>query len=151
VIIRLHNETSQQHAIQMIVDAPLDKNLLVEIRQDTETRSDKQNRLMHEWYAELGKATGNGTQYETHLCKLRYGVPIVRRENPDYCQQYDKFIKPHAYEDKLEMMEFWPVTRRPFMDTKMMTEYLEAIDRHAAEQGIVLTHPDDLYMEAMGI
>lgn len=151
MIIRLNNSEAQRHALQMVSEAPLDKNIVFELREDKSTRSEKQNRLMHKWYDELAKGTGHGLAYETHYCKLHFGVPIVRRENAVYQKKYDKLIKHLAYEDKLEMMEFWPVTRKPFMDTRMMTEYLETIDRYAAEQGIVLTHPDDLYMEALGI
>ena len=114
--------------------------------EEKETRSEKQNNLMHKWYSELAKHTGNGLAHETRYCKLHFGVPIVRLKDNDYRRLYNKAILNLTYEEKLEMMDIWPVTRKPYMKTKMMAEYLTEIDRYASgTHGFVLTHPEDLY------
>jgi hypothetical protein len=36
------------------------------------------------------------------------------------------------------------------MSVKQFTEYLDAMQRHFAEQGVILTSEDDLFLAAMG-
>ena len=80
---------------------------------------------------------------------LHFGVPILRREDPEFRAKYDENLKPLPYEVKLScMMEpiDMPVTRRMSKDAK--TEYLDEMARHWSAQGVRLTDPDEMKWSA---
>lgn len=95
------------------------------------------------WLNEAAEQLGDRTAEELRgMCKLQFGVPILRAENTRFCEAYDRLIKPLPYETKLEYMMDpldFPVTR--LMTTNQKTRYLEDVSRHFLEQGIVLTEP----------
>lgn len=107
-------------------------------------RSNKQNRLQRLWMNEIAEQRGDMSPEEVRgYCKLTIGVPILRSENEDFCKRYDEVVKPMPYEQKLAIMMEpldLPVTR--LMTTRQHAAYLDGIQRHFAEQGIVLTSPD---------
>ena len=104
-----------------------------------------QNKLQRKWMIEISEQLGDRTPEEARAyCKLTIGVPILRDQNEDFCEKYDRILKPLPYEAKLELMAEpidFPVTR--LMSTKQKTEYLDAVCRHFSEQGVILTIPDD--------
>jgi hypothetical protein len=74
-------------------------------------RSGKQNRHSHAWYGQLERELPqNDSAGWKAFCKLHFGVPILRAEEADFRETYDKRIKPHTYETKLLLMEWMPVT-----------------------------------------
>lgn len=114
-------------------------------------RSGKQNRLFRRWLIEIQVQTEQETvEWWRGYCKLHIGVPILRHEDAEFCAGYDKTVKPLPYERKIEcMMEpiAMPVTSR--MTTKQMTQFLDDMHRHFAEQGIILTIPEDLRFDGL--
>ncbi len=105
-------------------------------------RSLDQNSLSHVWYGEIAK---RDKQYNTitarRMCKLHFGVPIMRAGSDEFRQAWDGMVKARfTYEEKLALMDWWPVTS--LMDRAQMTEYLTAMQAHFAEKGIVLTGLD---------
>lgn len=113
-------------------------------------RTKLQNRLGRLWMTEIAEQMGDSTAEEWRgYCKLTIGVPILREENEAFRQRYDEIIKPLSYEKKLAcMMEplDFPITR--LMSTKQKTAFLDGVNRHFSEKGIVLTQPDDLSRRA---
>jgi hypothetical protein len=110
----------------------------------TETRSDKQNRLSHAWYAELADNLKEYTAlgYKNY-CKLNFGVPILRAEDEEFRTSYDKVIRPLGYEQKIEVMNILPVTS--IMTTKQLSQYLDAMKAHFYnKQGYDLKFPGDV-------
>ena len=61
------------------------------------------------------------------FCKLHFGVPILRMGD-EFREKYDRAVKPMAYEDKLTLMEWFPVTS--LMTTPQLSEYLEKVQDH---------------------
>lgn len=108
-------------------------------------RSHLQNKLQRKWCNEVAEQSNEfAPEYVRGFCKLTMGVPILRAENDDFCAKYDRIIKPHTYEEKIEMMMEpldFPVTR--LMSTKQKTDYLDAIYKYWSEKGMRLTHPDE--------
>lgn len=106
-------------------------------------RTNEQNHLQRMWLNEAAEQLGDRTAEELRgMCKLQFGVPILRAENTRFREVYDRLIKPLPYETKLEyMMEplDFPVTR--LMTTSQKTRYLDDLSKHFLEQGIVLTEP----------
>ena len=105
-------------------------------------RTGEQNRLQFLWAREAAEQKGDRTPEEQrNEWKLRFGVPIMREDSPEFRKVYDTLIKDRlSYEEKIEAMELIAVTS--LMKVRQMVRYLDAIDRECAEQGVVLTQPD---------
>jgi hypothetical protein len=99
-------------------------------------RSLDQNRMCFEIYVRVGRALyGGDTAHARAECKLTIGVPILREEDEKFRESYDKIIKPVAYQDKLALMEWFPVTRlmtvkqcQRYIDTTFDTYTLKGVD-----------------------
>jgi hypothetical protein len=107
-------------------------------------RSADQNRLQRKWCQEIAEQLGDRTAEEIRGdAKLRFGVPILRAENAEFCEKYDRLIKPRPYAEKLELMMEpldFPVTR--LMTTKQKAAYLDQFAAFYARQGVRLTIPE---------
>lgn len=117
----------------------------------SEKRRALQNRLAFHWYYEAAQQGDNDKAYYRAYCKLHHGVAIAK-EDDVFAEQYDKIIKPLAYEDKLKaMVEPFelPVTSR--FSIKQMNTYLNNVQQDLSAQGLTLTTSEDLYYKAMGI
>ena len=67
-------------------------------------RSQEQNRLSHAWYAQVAAELREDTPAGVKgFCKLHFGVPILRGESEEFCDIYDRLIKPQTYEWKIEI------------------------------------------------
>lgn len=104
-------------------------------------RSAEQNRLQFLWARETAEQRGDRTAEEQrNEWKLRFGVPIMREDSPEFREVYDRLIKPLSYEHKIKAMELISVTS--LMKVRQMVRYLDAIERECSEQGVKLTDPD---------
>lgn len=113
-------------------------------------RSTAQNRLQRQWINEIAEQSGDVTPEEVRaLCKLMFGVPILRAENEEFRAAYDKNVRGLPYEVKIALMSEpldFPITR--LMTKLQHTAYLDAIYRHYTEHGFKLTDPGDLLAAA---
>ena len=112
-----------------------------------ERRSVEQNRLQWLWMNEAAEQLGEYTSSEYQaICKLELGVPILRgRKDKDFREVYDRIIRPHTYEEKLEMMGHkfdFSVTR--LMTTKEKKKYLDDVYIYFTAQGVQLTEPSEI-------
>lgn len=109
---------------------PDSEKAIIEITEDKDSRSVKQNRLYWEWVSVIGNELGY-TKDETHA--------ILRDKFLGYTETTTKFnvIKELRSTTKLKVKEF--------------KDYLEQIDMFISEYGIILPRPEDLYYESMGI
>jgi len=106
-------------------------------------RSVAQNRLQRLWLNEAAAQFEENTEELRGYCKLRFGVPILRAEDEEFCAKYDAVIKPLPYETKLALMQEpfdFPVSR--LMNVDQCTRYLELVARHLTTRGAVLTDPE---------
>ncbi len=105
-----------------------------------------QNKLQRLWLNEIAHQLPEHTAEEWRgYCKLHFGVPIMRQASDEFCEVYDRLIRPLDYERKIEMMMIpidVAVTR--IMTTKQKTAYLDGVFKHFTAAGVVMTHPDDL-------
>jgi hypothetical protein len=143
-ILDKSNVYNIQHFHESIGRLDINKKWRIKWEEYTETRSDKQNRLSHAWYAELAENLKefNALGYK-NFCKLHFGVPILRTEDDEFRNSYDKVIRPLSYEQKIEVMNILPVTS--IMTTKQLTQYLDAMKAHFYnKQGYDLHFPGDM-------
>lgn len=104
-------------------------------------RTRQQNSMQWLWATEAANQLGDRTASEIqHEWKLRFGVPILREDSPEFRDLYDRALKPLPYELKVRAMEYVPVTSQ--MKVRQMVRYLDTIQRECAQQGIWLTEPD---------
>jgi C-terminal processing protease CtpA/Prc len=111
-------------------------------------RTTAQNRLAQRWFTDIATQLGDQTHEDVRaVCKLRFGVPILRAENEAFRISYDRVIKPLPYEQKLEAIKAFdlPVTR--LMNVKQMTAFMDEMHRHWSGQGVRLTDPEALKYE----
>ncbi len=111
----------------------------VEVRIITkaERRTLDQNALQWKWYAEIGEFIGEDSGYVHRYCKAFFGIPILRREYPEFRDKYDRLIKGRSYEEKLELMEWIPATS--VLTRAQASEYMDSVERYWRQQGVDLT------------
>lgn len=110
---------------------------------DGVARSLNQNALQRMWVNELAEQGDMTAEEYRGYCKLHFGIPILRAENDEFCETYDRLIRPLDYEVKVQYMMApldFPVTR--LMTTKQTTKYLDAIYDFWTAKGMKLTVPN---------
>lgn len=111
-------------------------------------RSSAANRLAQRWFTDVSLQLGDQSHEDVRaMCKLHFGVPILRAENEAFCASYDRTMKHLPYEDKLAAIKAFdlPVTR--LMTVKQMTAFMDAMQQHWSGQGVRLTDPEALKYE----
>ena len=88
-----------------------EKPLLVVFTDKKQKRSNAINALSHLWYAEVA---AKGGEYDErgvkNMAKLRWGVPILRK-NQDFNDTWLKLMAGFkTYEEQIELMNILPVT-----------------------------------------
>jgi len=112
------------------------------------SRSHAQNRLAQRWFTDVAVQLGDQTHEDVRaMCKLIFGVPILRAENEAFRVSYDRTMKHLPYEDKLAAIKAFdlPVTR--IMTAKQMTAFMDAMQQHWTGQQVRLTDPEALRYE----
>jgi hypothetical protein len=147
-IFYVHDDRDLEIALQAVgtIKPTSDKPWVITLGQDDESRSLKQNRLSFLLYGILGGNNQEGRLASRKSCKLLYGVPILM-EDKDFNAFYMSAIRPLTFEQRLDAMEFVPVTS--LMTTRQFAEYLDTIYKESELQGVVLPQPEDLYWAAL--
>ena len=107
-----------------------------------ETRSSQQNRTAHMWYGEVSRQTGDEPGTVKGYCKAKFGLPIMKRDNPEWVAKYEPMYLPLDYQTRIALFEIIPLTSQ--MKLPQMMEYMDAVQRHYIQQGIALTDPDPM-------
>jgi hypothetical protein len=115
-----------------------DKALLLTATVYEKKRTLDQNKQAFVWYAQIAKTLDYETVqgWQNH-CKLNFGIPILRGDDPDFENFYHLALGHLTHEQQLKAMDFIPVTR--LMKTKQFNRYFEALQNEFAKQGVMLT------------
>jgi len=131
----IERKKEKRHIIESMIVShfsqyPESEKAIIEIREDKDSRSTKQNRLYWEWVTVIGSELGY-TKDETHM--------LLR----------DKFIGYNEITTKKgdHIRELRSTTKLKVGEFK---DYLEQVDIFVSEYGIILPRPEDLYYESMG-
>jgi len=137
--IILREDAHREYAINRVRAAKLGMEVIIQPHK--KNRSLDQNRLQRRWCNEISEQLGDQTPEEVRgFTKLTVGVPIMREEDDEFCEKYDRIIKPHTYEQKLEMMMEpldFPITR--LMTVKQKTRYLDGMAKYWTQHGVRLS------------
>jgi hypothetical protein len=147
-VTRIIKRPEDLQPLLMFLQGRTDYPYTVTIKAGEPKRTEKQNRLLYQWYMDIERQ-GDQTAPEARAeCKLTIGVPILRAGNDDFRLQYDELIRPLEYIDKLALMLepiCLPVTS--LMTVKMKTQYLDQIWQKYTGQGYQLTDPSILGLD----
>lgn len=137
----INSEIALQSAVGQLREQFKDRKYLTVSITHGKTRSLDQNAISHAWYEQVSRELREDSPLGVKsFCKLHFGVPILRAEDDDFRAKYDKVVKPMAYEDKLILMEWFPVTS--LMTTPQLSQYLESVQRHYQRLGVWLEFPE---------
>ena len=118
------------NAQRFLAELSASKSWRVEVCEHRERRSDAQNRYL--WgvcYAELHRATGQEAEdWHEYMLGECYGWETV---------------------EMMGRKKLRPMRRSSKMDRKEFAEYVEFIQRRAAEHGIFIPDPDPFYADQM--
>ena len=106
-------------------------------------RSLDQNAISHCWYEQLARELkeDDALGWKSY-CKLHHGVPILRAEDEQFRDFYDRTIRVTlAYDQKLDAMKFLPVTS--LMTKPQLSKYLEAVRDDFLKRGVMLEFPEE--------
>ena len=110
-----------------------------------QTRSQRQNGLYQVWCMDLVRAGKGSVDEVKAVCKLHFGVPILRADSMEFRELYDRTIKPLKYPLKLALIQHIGITSA--MNTDQMARFLTAMQDHFATletDPVLLESPDDL-------
>lgn len=104
-------------------------------------RSVEQNAVLHGWFGQVARELREDDERGVkRYCKLHFGVPILRAEDEEFREAYDRVVRPLAYEQKLVVMDILPVTSR--MTTLQLDRCMTDIqDHYRVERGVTLVYP----------
>jgi len=143
----LNSERVSKRLTEIITTLPKDGSLDVVIQDHRSDRSLAQLRLKWMWMTEFGAAYGETKEDANRIYKWRMMRPILIRDD-DTGVMADLFAK--AAETPEMAKKFCDLIHTDEMTMEQMSESLTEFDHWAGRNGIILTHPDDLYLEAMG-
>lgn len=139
--LTINSDTALQEAIGQLRESYQSRRYVTVTIKDGKPRSLDQNAISHAWYEQVARELReDNTLGVKSFCKLHFGVPILRAEDEDFRTKYDKAVKPMAYEDKLILMEWFPVTS--LMTTPQLSAYLESVQQHYQRHGVWLQFPE---------
>lgn len=103
-------------------------------------RSLPQNRTAALWYGQISADTWQSQAEVKAECKLRFGLPIMERDKPEWVAKWQPLYGPLPYAMKLRLFEAIPLTR--LLSTRQMAEYMDAVQKEYRGQGIDLVDPE---------
>ncbi len=125
------NEFQRNQAILQITDREMP--FVMTMKDYAHDRSNEQNALGHVWYAQVAATLREDTAEGVKCyCKLHFGIPILRGEDEEFKQAYNRTLLSLTYEQKLEIMIWFPVTS--LMKVEQKSLYLEQIQQHYADR-----------------
>jgi hypothetical protein len=154
-VITLKSEYQRDHAINTIRELPLEPVCDVHITLHKENRSLAQNRLLHKWFGEISKETGETTEDVKIRYKGKFLIDIyMQREDSEYAQTINTlrelYRQGHKKDATYLHAQVVRLTSTADANIEEMTEFLNLIEMDAGTHGIQLSRPDD-YHKALGV
>lgn len=135
---------------RVLADAAKEANALIssgvpaviEVKAEKRGRTVEQNKLQRKWMLEAQQQGDMTAEEYRGYCKLHFGVPIMRAENEEFRELYDRFVRHLSYEAKMAfMMEPFDFAVTRDMDTNQKTRYLDQVYVYLTGLGFKLTEP----------
>lgn len=110
----------------------------ITIKKYSKKRTLTQSAQSFVWYSQIARELNeDNEQGWRRFCKLHFGISILRAQDSEFRQLYDKCIRQSlSYEEKLVAMDILPVTSR--MNTEQFSMYFTAMQDHFIKLGVNL-------------
>jgi hypothetical protein len=105
-------------------------------------RTNQQNRTFHMWCGQVSTETGDEADEVKGYCKAKFGLPIMKRDNPEWVAKYEPMYLPLPYDLRIAFFAIVPMTR--LFKVPQMCEFMDAVQRHYIQQGMALIDPDPM-------
>ena len=103
-------------------------------------RSTNQNAMIHALYGQIAQQSEDLSVLDVkRMCKLHYGIGILKAADPSFAEWYDRSLKGLRYEDKILLMSHMPVTSE--FTKGQATEYIDTILSEYGKRGYALADP----------
>ena len=134
----VHNNTLVPEANAEAWLAKQENGCTVELKQLTREviRSNEQNAKYWAWCGQVEKEQGMNPGDAHRLHKWQFGLAILTRKHPEHRVRLLDMLRAMGYEDRLKAMDL--ITCSSQFNTAEMQEFMDTVQRHWAEQGIVL-------------
>jgi hypothetical protein len=109
---------------------------------DGRSGSVEQNRLQWVWAKDAAPQRGMSMLEVQSEWKLRFGVPILLADSPDFARLWAIVGEPLPYEIRLKIMPIIAVTSK-FTTMDQWKRYLDDVERDSIENGIELTNTEE--------
>jgi hypothetical protein len=106
-----------------------------------------QNSTLHLWTGQIAAETGQSQAEAKAEIKLRFGLPIMERDNPAWVAKWEPLYGPLPHHMRLRLFEALPLTS--LLTTRQMAELMDAIQKEYLAQGIPLVDPELRRLEQM--
>lgn len=108
----------------------------------------RQRALANIWYSQIDKQQGNNIGVSEAYCKYHFGLKLACNYKPELESIVRRMLDGYSYEQKIEIIrtypEFFPVLRdKGGLDAEGQALYLNAMQMHFAEHGVILTSPNE--------
>lgn len=110
-------------------------------------RSLPQNATAAAWYGQIAQAYSMAQGEAKAECKLRFGLPIMERDKPEWVEAWQPLYGPLPYAMRRKLFEVIPLTS--LFTTKQMAEYMDAVQREYRSQGVALIDPEAMRYAGM--
>lgn len=145
--IILKSELHRETAVNAIAALPLEPVYEIIIREHKKDRSAEQNALYWKWLTVIGNELGEPKEDIAERYKDKFLVQIYERDNPEYAEMVQSLRNIWLQGMKAEAVnlrkKIVSLTSTTTANVKQMTEYLENIERDAANLSIRLPYPED--------
>jgi len=110
---------------------------------DGALRSVSANALLHKWYGEIAKQSGDKTAIEVKgECHVEYGLPIRLRDEA-FEWVWSQTGARLSYERKCRLFQRGTFAMTSAMTTKELSEYKNAMARDYRHDGYILSDPEE--------
>ena len=116
----------------------------MELHEGEEPLTARQRRTVYLWYTEAAAQwPGMDARDVRRHCKLTIGIPLLNRVSETHAYAYNHGVKRTlTYEQKLILMDCWPVLGSEYMTKAGAVEYLDGIWNFCVkDRGWRLTDP----------
>ena len=143
----LHTEFIRANVIAKISCVECDGKTMVVIS-GAKSKSVKQRGLQWLWYTNVAES-GIGGKYEdtkkgVHLVsKYRWAIPILVRDDPNFCDLYHAWFELHANDDERKIWFVEEHVHTEKFTTSQMAEFLTDFQRYYLDKGVNLADPQD--------
>ena len=135
----LQNMLAEVRAIQHAGGLPK-----VSVSDTKESRSEKQNRLLHKWFRDIANSAGNDLVSEAGRCKLGYFLPAMRASEREEARLAAEIIdtvwRERGYEYAAKALGTSSIVSTRTLPTKEFAQALTAMQASEAEH--FLTDPE---------